>query len=172
MHLDLKWPISPQLEHLTRATEKRQQCFCPHAVRLTVSGLGAASGLVTILVAVTTLDLGHVARLRTLTRSVTLAVAVAANGLFLLGTVSCTVALLATIVAGPATTATLRAISREVTSCWNVRNGGFKEEENSSLSPHLRHSTFSALGGSGPGRLVSKVPFADDRIPTLSNFVA
>lgn len=122
-HLDLKCPISPQLEHLTRATVKCQRCSCPLDIVLTVSGLGAASGLVTILITVATLDLGHVARLRTLTRSVTLAITVATDDLLLFGAIARKMALLAAVVtSAAASTATLRAVAGEMAGCEKVRN--------------------------------------------------
>ena len=90
---------------------------------LTVSGLGAASGLVTILITVATLDLGHVARLRTLTRSVTLAITVATDDLLLFGAIARKMALLAAVVtSAAASTATLRAVAGEMAGCEKVRN--------------------------------------------------
>lgn len=68
----------------------------------------------TELITVAALHLGHVLRLRALARGVSLAIAVAADDLLLLGTVTSAMAFLATVVASAATTAALGAIAGEM----------------------------------------------------------
>lgn len=87
--------------------------------QLTVTWLRASTALMTILIAVAALNLGHVLGLRALPGCVTFLIAVTAHDLSGLGTIARRMSFLAAIEASSraATTASLRAVSGVMAIC-------------------------------------------------------
>ncbi|KAI3333305.1 hypothetical protein F4824DRAFT_256754 [Ustulina deusta] len=93
---------------------------CQACSTLTIARLWASPTVVTILVTVTALDLGHVLGFGALVRPVTFLVTVTADHLLGLRTIASRVSFLAAVEASSraaAAAASLRAVSREMTRC-------------------------------------------------------